>query len=163
MSDPVELKRELGDLLVERKRLNDAWKVWVKQMDDCVDPEVYLTQRAANIDHTRQLIRIGVRMNKIVDILLENQPKTAGESEQGTGINMPKRVCMSNPEDLKRELSDLLVERKNLRHARNTWLCAKEQCVDGELYVTEQAQYQVDTTRMSVIDARINEICGQAT
>lgn len=89
MSDPVELKCELGDLLVERRRLNDAWKVWVKQMDDCVDPEVYLTQREANIDHTRQLIRIGVRMNKIVDILLENQPKTAGESEQGTGINMP--------------------------------------------------------------------------
>ena len=70
---------------------------------------------------------------------------------------------MSNPEDLKRELSDLLVERKSLRHARNTWLCAKEQCVDGEVYVTEQVQYQTDTTRMNVIDARITEICGQVT
>jgi hypothetical protein len=78
-------------------------------------------------------------------------------------MDTQKRVYMSNPEDLKRELSDLLVERQNLRHTRITWLDAKEQCVDGELYVTEQAQYQVDTTRMNVIDARINEICGQAT
>ncbi len=88
MSDPAELKRELGDLLVEKKNLNDAWKLWVKQAEDCVDPDVYLTQRAANIDHTRQLIRIGVRMNKIVDLLLQAPPKTAGESEQGTGIGM---------------------------------------------------------------------------
>jgi len=140
MSNPEDLKRELSELLV----------------------------RAMHVSNTAETLEIGGRIQLIVaqfESLLENagDQKTAGESEQGTGINMPKRVCMSNPEDLKRELSDLLVERKNLRHTRNTWLCAKEQCVDGELYVTEQAQYQVDTTRMSVIDARINEICGQAT
>ena len=78
-------------------------------------------------------------------------------------MDTAKRVYMSNPEDLKRELSDLLVERKSLRETRNAWLCAKEQCVDGEEFLAKQTQNFSNTTRMNVIDMRINEICGHRT
>ena len=78
-------------------------------------------------------------------------------------MDTAKRVYMSNPEDLKRELSDLLVERRGLMDARTAWLCAKDQCVDGEEYLAKYTKFVSNTTRMNVIDMRINEICGHRT
>jgi len=92
MSDPVELKRELGDLLVERKRLNDIHTVVVypggTSVDLCVDPETYMQAKVAEKAHIDEWDKVSTRIRVVEGLLLQAMKKSVGESEQGVGIGV---------------------------------------------------------------------------
>jgi hypothetical protein len=85
MSDAVELKRELGELLIERKRLN-AWKYErMSEKDMAADPVMYQAERfladyVMESENAGRIAKIDVRINVIAATLLYNEQKTAGES-----------------------------------------------------------------------------------
>jgi hypothetical protein len=85
MSDPVELKRELGELLIERKRLN-AWKYEpMSEKDMAANPVMYQAERfladyVMESKHAARIAKIDACINVIAATLLYNEPKNAGES-----------------------------------------------------------------------------------
>jgi hypothetical protein len=84
MADPAdcaELKRELGELLVERKSLIDEKNAWLYLEPSCVDPDVYISERMRHQDYTRKLVKIGVRIGTLLARIECEEEKTTCEPE----------------------------------------------------------------------------------
>ena len=92
MSTPEHLKRELGELLVERKRLNDLHTVVLYpgciSVDLCVDPETYIQAKVAEKAHSDEWDKVYHRIRVVEDLLLQAMKKSVGESEQGIGMGV---------------------------------------------------------------------------